>query len=172
MSMIIGSIVMPDTFESMVHLMYPSLLADLQNVSNYSWASVVFSCLYRALNHGIRVDQDNIKRWYRTTQSIFHDTTTVQQFRQKMDDLSPKQFIWTPYKRDEIHQMIPVELPLTCQAIVPLICFFVVEFHQSDRVMRQFGFRQTVPQPPMSLDDIHKQDMRGRADWNWQEHHQ
>ncbi|XP_014503079.1 protein MAIN-LIKE 1-like [Vigna radiata var. radiata] len=62
MLMIIGSIIMPDTFASMVHLMYLPLLVDLQNVSNYSWASAVLSCLYRALNHGTRVDQDNIRR--------------------------------------------------------------------------------------------------------------
>ncbi|XP_014503143.1 protein MAIN-LIKE 1-like [Vigna radiata var. radiata] len=60
MLLIIGSILMPDTSASMVHLMYLPLLADLQMVTNYSWASVVLSCLYRALDHGTRVDQDNI----------------------------------------------------------------------------------------------------------------
>ncbi|XP_017416446.1 protein MAIN-LIKE 1-like [Vigna angularis] len=60
MLMIIGSIMMPDTSASMVHLMYLPLLANLQNVSKYSWASVVLSCLYCALDHGTRADQDNI----------------------------------------------------------------------------------------------------------------
>ncbi|XP_014499489.1 serine/threonine-protein phosphatase 7 long form homolog [Vigna radiata var. radiata] len=210
MLLIIGSILMPDTSASMVHLMYLPLLADLQMVVNYSWASAVLACLYRALDHGTRVDQDNIgdcmillqcwaweritciapqihevnqddiyggavfpvaKRWCRTTQSIFHDTTTLQQFRQKLDDLTPKQFIWTPYRCDEIRRMITVQLPPTSRAVVPLICFSVVEFHHSDRVIRQLGFRQLLPQTPMNLDKIHKEDMRGRADWDWQEHH-
>ncbi|XP_017428635.2 protein MAIN-LIKE 1-like [Vigna angularis] len=60
MLMIIGSIMMPDTSASMVHLMYLPLLANLQNVSKYSWASAMLFCLYRALDHGTRADQDNI----------------------------------------------------------------------------------------------------------------
>ncbi|XP_014515288.1 protein MAIN-LIKE 1-like [Vigna radiata var. radiata] len=60
MLLIIGSILMPDTSASMVHLMYLPLLADLEMVVNYSWASAILACLYRALDHGTRVDQDNI----------------------------------------------------------------------------------------------------------------
>ncbi|XP_017416849.1 protein MAIN-LIKE 1-like [Vigna angularis] len=60
MLMIIGSIMMPDTSASMVHLMYLPLLADVQTVSQYSWASAVLSCLYRALDHGTKADQENI----------------------------------------------------------------------------------------------------------------
>ncbi|XP_047163765.1 protein MAIN-LIKE 1-like [Vigna umbellata] len=60
MLMIIGNIMMPDTSASMVHLMYLPLLADLQNVSQYSWGSAMLSCLYRALDHGTRADQENI----------------------------------------------------------------------------------------------------------------
>ncbi|BAT74599.1 hypothetical protein VIGAN_01230200 [Vigna angularis var. angularis] len=210
MLIIIGSVMMLDTSASMVHLMYLPLLADLQNVSQYSWGSATLSCLYRVLDHGTRVDQENIggcmillqcwaweritclspelldvtehdisfgavfplaKRWCRTKQSIFQDTTTVKQFRQKIYDLSPRQLVWTLYRHGEISQLIQVEVPPTCRAVVPLICFSVVEYQQSDRVMRQFGFRQNVPHPPMNLDEEHKQDMRGRADWNWHEHH-
>ncbi|XP_017441223.1 protein MAIN-LIKE 1-like [Vigna angularis] len=129
MLIIIGSVMMPDTSASMVHLMYLPLLADLQNISQYSWGSATLSCLYRALDHGTRADQDNIggcmillqcwaweritclspellevteheissvvvfplaKRWCRTAQSIFQDTTTIKQFRQKIDDVSPR----------------------------------------------------------------------------------
>ncbi|BAU01990.1 hypothetical protein VIGAN_11138800 [Vigna angularis var. angularis] len=91
---------------------------------------------------------------------------------QLLGDVPPENnFIWTPYRRDLLPQIIPVEVAPTCRAVVPLICFSVVEYQQSDRVMRQFGFRQNIPHPPMNLDVEHKQDMRGRADWNWQEHH-
>ena len=30
-------------------------------------------------------------------------------------------------------------------AQVPLICFHIIEWHSTDRVMRQFGFEQTMP---------------------------
>lgn len=56
------------------------------------------------------------------------------------------QVVWRPY--DEIIET----LPLNCRAgraiwmaKVPLICFPYVENHMPDRVMRQFGYRQTIP---------------------------
>jgi len=55
---------------------------------------------------------------------------------------------------------------------VPLICFTTVEFQQADRVMRQFGFRQPIPVDPVNLDEVHKQDIRGRTDRYWPQYHQ
>jgi len=49
---LIGSLLMPDTSASLVHLMYLPLLIDLNNVSNYNWGAVVLACLYRALPLG------------------------------------------------------------------------------------------------------------------------
>jgi len=57
---LIGSLLMLDTSGSRVHLMYLLLLSDLDNVSNYSWGSCVLACLYRALNHGVDFNQENI----------------------------------------------------------------------------------------------------------------
>jgi len=57
---LIGSLLMSDTSGSKVHLMYLLLLSDLNNVSNYSWGSGVLACLYRALDHGVDFNQENI----------------------------------------------------------------------------------------------------------------
>jgi len=57
---LIGSLLMPDTSASRVHLMYLLSLTDLTHVSNYSWGSAVLACLYRSLDHGIDVNQENI----------------------------------------------------------------------------------------------------------------
>lgn len=81
------------------------------------------------------------------------------------------QILQTPYRRKNIRRMIEVELSPTCRVVVPLICFSIVEYQKSKHVMCQFGFQQTIPSTPMNLDDVHNEDMRGRADWNWQEHH-
>jgi len=51
---------MPDTSASLVHFMYLPLLRDLANVSNFSWGSIVLACLYRALDHDTKFQQDNI----------------------------------------------------------------------------------------------------------------
>jgi len=44
-------------------------------------------------------------------------------------------------------------------------------FHQADRVMRQFGFRQNIPTNPLNLDQLHREDMRGRIERNWPQYH-
>jgi len=58
--------------------------------------------------------------------------------------------------------------------VVPLICCATVEFHQTDRVMRQFRYRQHIPHDPCNLDEAYKEDMCGRTDrylpqyhWRW-----
>jgi len=57
---LIENLFMPDSSGSKVHLMYLLLLADLNNVRNYIWGSVVLDSLYRALDHGIGFNLDNI----------------------------------------------------------------------------------------------------------------
>ena len=51
---------MPNTSASLVYFMYLPLLRDLAHVSNFSWGSTVLACLYRALDHGTKFQQDNI----------------------------------------------------------------------------------------------------------------
>jgi len=51
---------MPDTSATRVHVMYLLRLADLDVIRNYSWGSAVLVCLYRCLDHGIHLCQENI----------------------------------------------------------------------------------------------------------------
>jgi len=37
--------------------------------------------------------------------------------------------------------------------------------------MRQFGLRQNIPPKPVNLDQVHKDDLRGRNDRDWVAHH-
>jgi len=60
-----------------------------------------------------------------------------------------------------------MEISPMSQVVVALICFTTVGLHQADRVMRQFGFHQNIPNDPLNLDQLHKEDMRGRTDRYW-----
>jgi len=57
---LICSMLMPGILASLVHFMYLQLLRDLAHVSNFTWGSVVLTCLYRALDHSTKFQQDNI----------------------------------------------------------------------------------------------------------------
>ncbi|KAF1894738.1 hypothetical protein Lal_00021031 [Lupinus albus] len=56
-------------------------------------------------------------------------------------------------------------------ACTALICFSIVEWHQTDRVRLQFKLLQDLPQPPHNLDALHRVDKRGNLDTNWATRH-
>ncbi|KAF1876187.1 hypothetical protein Lal_00006818, partial [Lupinus albus] len=76
-------------------------------------------------------------------------------------------FVWTPYQNIDFMGQIPD----MARSRVPLICFAIVEWHAADRVMRQFGLQQPIPQDPINLQKQHKMDLRGKNDYNWQQKH-
>ena len=49
----------------------------------------------------------------------------------------------------------------------PLICVFVAEWHYPDRVTRQFGIRQTIPEICNTDRRLYVIDLRGRQEEHW-----
>ncbi|KAH1107597.1 hypothetical protein J1N35_011365 [Gossypium stocksii] len=86
-----------------------------------------------------------------------------------MPDLSRNLFQWTPYEDPAIQAIIQDEFfqnPNIWHVKVPMVTYAIVEMHQSDRVLRQFRFRQPIPVVPEKLDDEHKTDLRQlNIDW-------
>ncbi|MBA0875575.1 hypothetical protein Goshw_003335, partial [Gossypium schwendimanii] len=78
-------------------------------------------------------------------------------------------FQWTPYKDPAIRAVIPDEFlqnRIAWHVKVALINYGTMEPHQSDRVLRQFGYRQPIPVEPEVFDDQHKVDLRQlNTDW-------
>ncbi|KAL5138186.1 Serine/threonine-protein phosphatase 7 long form [Glycine soja] len=52
-------------------------------------------------------------------------------------------------------------------AVVPLIFFHVVELHQPDRVLRQFGMQQPIPGCHSQPQNPHGITLKGKQDENW-----
>ncbi|KAH1083509.1 hypothetical protein J1N35_023270 [Gossypium stocksii] len=78
-------------------------------------------------------------------------------------------FEWTPYDDPAIRAVIPDEFfqnPNIWHVKVPMVTYAIVEMHQSDRVLRQFGFRQPILVTFEKLDDEHEIDLQHlNTDW-------
>eukprot|EP00256_Glycine_max_P068040 XP_025982635.1 serine/threonine-protein phosphatase 7 long form homolog [Glycine max] len=107
-------------------------------------------------------------RWLRRgNQHIGNDDVKV--FRRKFDIMKRHEFVWEPYPSTVMSLLPPVCLvgSLAWYAVVPLICFQVIEWHQPDRVLRQFGMQQPVPESPSQPLNIHGITLKGKHDENW-----
>ncbi|KAG5524036.1 hypothetical protein RHGRI_030894 [Rhododendron griersonianum] len=86
-------------------------------------------------------------------------------YRHFFDLQKPDEVLWRPYTDELIDSLPPI-----CRAgraiwmaKVPLICFPFVQNHMPDRVMRQFGFRQTIPDACDYTHPPHGKDFKSGA---------
>ncbi|KAL5134189.1 Serine/threonine-protein phosphatase 7 long form [Glycine soja] len=107
-------------------------------------------------------------RWLRRgNQHIGNDDLIV--FRRKLDIMKRHEFLWEPYTATVMSMLPPICLvgSMAWCAVVPLICFHVVEWHQPDRVLRQFGMQQPIPESPSQPWNVHELTLKGKMDENW-----
>ncbi|KAH1188354.1 Serine/threonine-protein phosphatase 7 long form [Glycine max] len=79
------------------------------------------------------------------------------------------EFLWEPYTATVMSMLPPICLvgSMAWCAVVQLICFHVVEWHQPDRVLRQFGMQQPIPESPSQPWNVHGLTLKGKQDENW-----
>ncbi|CAL5354602.1 unnamed protein product [Camellia sinensis] len=176
---------------STVQLMFLPLLEDFDATGEYSWGSAALAWLYRELccafcerMHDISGFLILVQSGYTHLFKIFSwrdaftvreiSTHVLRQYHYSLDMQTFAQVVWRPYSTELIER-----LPSYCsdgadiwQAVVPLICFFIVEMHHPDRVQRQFGFRQTIPHNCDTVIALHNLDLRGTKTKDWVNHHQ
>ncbi|KAE8728129.1 Glucose-1-phosphate adenylyltransferase large subunit 1 [Hibiscus syriacus] len=94
----------------------------------------------------------------------------LKKIRVLIDQKAGTHFEWMSYSTDDVRAVIPPELrgPLDVwMAVVPLICYATVEWHSTDRVLRQFGCFQPIPEAPRNMDELHSLDRRDKTDTYW-----
>ncbi|MFQ6623941.1 hypothetical protein Gotur_003361 [Gossypium turneri] len=81
--------------------------------------------------------------------------TALENIRLLLDQRSEAQFQWTPYEDLTIRAVISDEFFQNLNiwhVKVQLINYATIEMHQTDRVLQQFRFRQSIPKAPEVLD--------------------
>ncbi|KAH1097322.1 hypothetical protein J1N35_014243 [Gossypium stocksii] len=64
---------------------------------------------------------------------------------------TPNKFEWMPYSDPTIQECILLEFlvnPHIWHVKVSLVVYITLEMHESDRVLRQFKFRKSIPSIP------------------------
>ncbi|KAL0321365.1 UNVERIFIED_CONTAM: Serine/threonine-protein phosphatase 7 long form [Sesamum radiatum] len=96
--------------------------------------------------------------------------TTVRVIKNILDNMQEDQFIWQPYDMDSDRIMAYAAdfTPELWRSTCPLIFYAIVEIHHPERVLRQFGMRQNIPEMPDSRDmTLHQISRKARTGTDW-----
>ncbi|KAL0286516.1 UNVERIFIED_CONTAM: protein MAIN-LIKE 1 [Sesamum angustifolium] len=97
--------------------------------------------------------------------------TIIRVIRDILDEMQYDQFIWQSYDMESnvIMAYAGDFNPQLWRSICPLIFYAIVEMHHPERVLRQFGMMQNIPNQPdtrdMSLHKITRSNHRGYWEW-------
>ncbi|KAH9611124.1 hypothetical protein KSS87_011978 [Heliosperma pusillum] len=159
---LMATVMFPDKSGNDIQVVYLPLLRDLTAIDDFSWGSAFLATLYLT-------GPKNVHRRRPQGTTI----TTLLGYRDALDNMRPDQFVWQPYP-----QAIFSFLPEACyndsgewSVVSPMICFDIVEWHLPNRVARQFGWKQNIPEPADTESKLHKMDKRGAHSRNWADYH-
>ncbi|KAL0384501.1 UNVERIFIED_CONTAM: protein MAINTENANCE OF MERISTEMS [Sesamum radiatum] len=143
--LLLGGVMCPDSSGNLIPLLYLTKLEDIVEARNYSWGSAVLAFLYRELCNATNKGKATIG-----------------------GALQLLQFIWQPYDLDsDVIMAYAADFnPQLWRSSCPLIFYAIVEMHHPERVLRQFGMRQNIPEATdtrdMSLHQISRKNVRAQ----------
>ncbi|KAL5158271.1 Serine/threonine-protein phosphatase 7 long form [Glycine soja] len=162
----IGGVLFVDKSSSKVSLRYLQFLQDFEQCRTYAWGPARDVQRHRL--------QNKINRRYVYLNPIvgmrtLHDLSSKENSSYNRKQTTRTQFLWEPYTATVMSMLPPICLvgSMSWCAVVPLICFHVVEWHQPDRVLRQFGMQQPIPESPSQPWNVHGLTLKGKMDENW-----
>ncbi|XP_072068806.1 serine/threonine-protein phosphatase 7 long form homolog isoform X1 [Arachis hypogaea] len=109
-------------------------------------------------------------RWSGYIPSSSEKGPRVQMWRLWIDRLQDREFIWMPYSSPDVLQVVHPEVleprhMVLWRSVTSLIYFAVIEWHQIDRVLPQFGGVQPRSQAALNIDFLMSKDGRGGDRW-------
>ncbi|KAL5172678.1 Protein MAINTENANCE OF MERISTEMS [Glycine soja] len=154
-----------------VHVVYLEALRDLSMTGRYAWGVVALVHMYDQLNdasisHSRQLDvanstadkeydEDSLRacRWIVKKKTMKSIRTPA--YRECLDRLQIPDVCWIPYGE---HRSVRDFHVISCYSSL-LHWGPVAVYYRPERVVRQFGYTQTIPAPPIdswvSYDDIH-----------------
>ncbi|QHN95729.1 uncharacterized protein DS421_18g612210 [Arachis hypogaea] len=195
--LLFGTVIFGNKSAAGVHWKFLPLLRNFAGIIQFSWGSACLAHLYRSLCRATRVDCKEIdgpltlllawawtrlpfiapipsnprifpianrwRNWER--QNRPYRFRTLENYRRDLD------FVWEPYA---IGRTDPDVIPPNIRqhsaiwsATVPLISFECIELHASDRLRRQFGLTQGIPNQERDLGEAHSEVLTGSKNQNW-----
>ncbi|RYR42123.1 hypothetical protein Ahy_A08g038580 [Arachis hypogaea] len=162
---LIGGILFPNASDSRVHIRWLPLLEDLDACGRLSWGSAVLAWMYhqmcRATDHGCR--------WVQYRPDNTRGKGRLRHYRRILNGIRMLYVDWTPYADPYLEGLVLhafAESDHMVVVVCPLLCFAIIEWHQVDRVVRQFGGLLHIPARPLDIDSMHGMDGRfGRGEW-------
>ncbi|KAL9680978.1 hypothetical protein QQ045_012759 [Rhodiola kirilowii] len=126
---------------SSVPLHFLLLFENLDTIRQYSWGSAALAYLYKL---GAYALWEAEVKWHGPKNYIGVPKSSLLFYRDEFQRMQIADFIWRPYDERLFHLLNPdcLEGRQSWRAVVPLICFNVIEWHHPGRVMRQYGCRQ------------------------------
>ncbi|KAF8370245.1 hypothetical protein HHK36_031722 [Tetracentron sinense] len=141
---LIGKTLFPEPSRSLVSPNFLCLFDNIEFAGEYAWGAAALAFLYRSLSKTC--------------------TATAKYIGGSLPLL---QVHWEPYKNamlddvpDELQQILLDSE--TAQGSICLFFFYIKEWHTSERCVRQFGIRQSIPANPPHW---YRKDARGYVDW-------
>ncbi|RYR06869.1 hypothetical protein Ahy_B05g074188 [Arachis hypogaea] len=169
--MLLGTQLFADKSGNRIHIRWLPFVARLEEMGGYSWGSAALTWLYQCMPAGYDAFSWPLaSRWSGYNPGISEKGPRVQMARLRIDLLQARDFIWMPYSTPDVLQVVHPEVlepryTMLWRCVTSLIYFTVVEWHQVDRVLPQFGGVQPPPHPALNIDFLMSKDGRGGDRW-------